>query len=94
MNADAVSIKTSRPVWMLLLAALAVLSLAFVWRGAGRMMRMQTQAESNAEFAQLKTEEEAKIVVEVAEAPADGFAARCWRSKMRRTTHARARRRM
>ena len=70
MNADAVSIKTSRPVWMLLLAALAVLSLAFVWRGAGRMMRMQTQAESNAEFAQLKTEEEAKIVVEVAEAPA------------------------
>jgi hypothetical protein len=51
-----------------MLAVLAALSLAFVWRGAGRMMRMQTQAASNAEFAQMKAQAEARIVVEVTEA--------------------------
>jgi hypothetical protein len=67
MNANAVSVKSGRPVWVFMLAGLAVLSLAFVWRGAGRMMRMQTQAASIAEFAQLKPQDNAKIVVEVTE---------------------------
>jgi hypothetical protein len=68
VNADTVSIKNSRPVWIFILAALAALSLAFVWRGAGRMMSMQTQAANHAEFAQLKPQDNAKIVVEVTEA--------------------------
>jgi hypothetical protein len=68
MNVNTVSIKSSRPVWILMLAALAALSLAFVWSGAGRMMRMQTRAASSAEFAQLKAEDETKIVIEVSEA--------------------------
>lgn len=51
-----------------LLTALAILGLIFAWGGAGRMMRMQTRTASNAEFAQLKTQDEAKIVVEVAQA--------------------------
>lgn len=67
MNANAVSIKSSRPVWIFMLAALAALSLGFLWRGAGRMMRMQTQAANSAEFAQLKTQDETKIVVEVSD---------------------------
>ena len=54
MNATTTSIKSSRSVWVVMLAVLAALSLAFVWRGAGRMMRMQTQAASTAEFAQMK----------------------------------------
>jgi hypothetical protein len=70
VNANAVSIKSSRPVWIFMLAALAALSLVFVWRGAGRMMRMQTQAANQAEFAQLKPQDTTKIVVEVTEAPA------------------------
>ena len=72
MNANSVSIKSSRPVWVFMLAALAILSLAFVWRGAGRMMSMQTQSVSNAEFAQLKTQDDTKIVVEVTEIASDG----------------------
>lgn len=68
MNANSVSIKSNRPVWMFALAALAALSLAFVWKGAGRMMNMQTQAAKSAEFAQLKPQDGAKIVVEVKEA--------------------------
>jgi hypothetical protein len=67
MIANAVSIKSSRPVWILMLAALAALSLIFVWRGAGRMMRMQTRAANSAEFAQLKAQDETKIVIEVSE---------------------------
>ena len=68
MNANAVSVKSGRPVWVFILAALAVLSLVFVWSGAGRMMRMQTQAASHSEFLQLKPQDSAKIVVEVTEA--------------------------
>jgi hypothetical protein len=68
VNATAVSIKRSRPVGVFMLAALAALSLGLVWRGAGRMMRMQTHAANIAEFAQLKTQDEAKIVVNVTEA--------------------------
>jgi hypothetical protein len=68
MNANTVSMKSSRPVWMLMLMALATLSLIFVWRGAGRMMRMQTRAANSAEFAQLKAQDETKIVIEVGEA--------------------------
>jgi hypothetical protein len=67
MNVNAVSVKSERPAWIFMLAGLAVLSLAFVWRGAGRMMRMQTQAASIAEFAQLKPQDNTKIVVEVTE---------------------------
>jgi len=68
VNANAVSIKSSRPVWIFMLAALAVLSLVFVWRGTGRMMRMQTHAANQAEFVQLKPQDTAKIVVELTEA--------------------------
>jgi hypothetical protein len=68
VNANAVSIKSTRPVWMLMLAALAALSLAFVWKGAGRMMRMQTHAANAVEFAQLKPQDSTKIVVEVSAA--------------------------
>lgn len=53
-----------------MLAALAALSLVFVWRGAGTMMTMQTQVATHAEFVQLKPQDNAKIVVEVTEAPA------------------------
>lgn len=67
-NTNTVSIRGNRAGWMLLLAALAVVSLVFVWRGAGRMIRMQTQAASNAEFAQLKADDATKIVVEVVDA--------------------------
>lgn len=70
MNANAVSIKSSRPAWIFMLVALAALSLGFVWRGAGRMMRMQTQTANPTEFAQLKPQDSAKIVVEVTEATA------------------------
>jgi hypothetical protein len=69
VNANTVSIKSSRPVWIFMLAALAALSLVFVWRGAGKMMTMQTQVATHAEFAQLKPQDKAKIVVEVTEAP-------------------------
>jgi hypothetical protein len=68
MNANAVAMKNSWAVGIVILAALAGLTLIFVWRGAGRMMRMQTQAANSAEFAQLKPAEETKIVVEVSEA--------------------------
>jgi len=56
---------------MFLLVGLATLSLVFVWRGAGRMMSMQTRAIGGAEFAQLRAGEEAKIVIEVTEAAHD-----------------------
>ena len=65
---NSISMRSGRVGWVFLLAALAVVSLAFVWRGAGRMMRMQTQAANNAEFAQLKADDATKIVVEVVEA--------------------------
>lgn len=68
MDAYTIPIKSNRLTMMFVLAALAALSLAFVWGEAGRMMRMQTQAASNAEFAQLKVDEQTKIVIEVVEA--------------------------
>lgn len=68
MNANTISVKSGRPMWIFMLAALAALSLAFVWSGAGRMMRMQTRAASHSEFLQLKPQDSAKIVVEVSEA--------------------------
>ena len=68
MNADAVSTRSGRTVWILMLAAIAALSLMFVWSGGARMLRMQTRAASSAEFAQLKAEAETKIVMEVSEA--------------------------
>lgn len=68
MNANSISVKSGRPVWVFMLAGLAVLSLGFVWGGAGRAMKMRTQAASNAEFAQLKAPDDAKIVVEVTDA--------------------------
>lgn len=68
MDAPTISIKSNRLTMMFVLAALAAVSLAFVWGGAGRMMRMRTQAASKAEFAQVKADEQTKIVIEVAEA--------------------------
>ncbi len=65
MNAATITMTSRRPLWMVMLAALAVFSLGFMWRGASRMMRMQTAATSTAEFAQLKPNDDAKIVVEV-----------------------------
>ena len=59
-------------MWIFLLAALAVLSLGFAWRGAGRTMRMHTEAASNEEFALLKADAETKIVIEVAEVSGGG----------------------
>ena len=68
MDAHIISFRSMRLNMMFVLAALAALSLAFVWSGAGRMMRMRTQAASKAEFAQVKADEQTKIVIEVAEA--------------------------
>jgi hypothetical protein len=68
VNANTISIKSTRPALIFLLAALAVLSLGFAWRGAGRMLRMRTQAAGNAEFALLKPDDEAKIMIEITEA--------------------------
>ena len=68
MNANAVSLKNTRPAWIFMLAALAALSLAFVWKGAGRMMNMQTRAATAFEFDQLKPQDATKIVVEVTDA--------------------------
>lgn len=70
MNANAVSIKSSRIWGMSILAGLAALSLLFVWQDAGRMMTMKTQAANRTEFLQLKPQDDAKFVVEVTEAPA------------------------
>ena len=67
MNTNVVPIKSSRPVWILMLTVLAALSLGSVWRGAGRMMRMQTRVANSVEFAQLKARDETKIVIEVSE---------------------------
>jgi hypothetical protein len=67
VNTTAVSIKSSRPAWIFVLAGFALLSLVFVWRGAGKMMRMGTQAANTAEFAQMKPQDDAKIVAEVTE---------------------------
>jgi hypothetical protein len=50
--------------WIFLLAAIAALTLGIAWRGAGRMMRMHTEAASSSEFAGLKAEDETKIVME------------------------------
>lgn len=68
VEANTISIKSNRMTMMFALAALAALTLVFVWSRSGSMMRMQTQAASNAEFAQLKAEDQTKIVIEVAEA--------------------------
>jgi len=69
VNATATFSKTN-PRMILMLAGLAVLSLAFVWSGAARMIKMQTQAANKDEFRMLKPQDEAKIVVEVTEASA------------------------
>ena len=69
MIATTVPNKTWRPGFIFLLAFLAVLSLAFVWRGVGRMLTMRTQAASTAEFWALTNEAEAKVVIEITEVP-------------------------
>lgn len=56
-------------MWVFLLSALAVLGLVFAWRGGAKMMRMQTHAASNTEFAQLRRQDEAKLVIEITEVP-------------------------
>ena len=66
MNATTIS-RSNREL-IFILALLAVLSLVLVWSGAARMIKMQTQVSGRNEFAQLKPQDEAKIVVEVTEA--------------------------
>lgn len=66
MNPATMSQKGS-PVLALVLAMVALLSLGYVWSGAKRMMRMQTQSASNPEFVRLNPHDEAKIVIEVSE---------------------------
>jgi hypothetical protein len=68
VTANSVSIKSGRLAWVFVLVALAALSAIFMWRGAEKAMRMRPQAASQFEFAQLKPEEAAKVVVEVLEA--------------------------
>jgi len=57
-----------KPGSILLLTILAALALVFVWRGVAKIMGMQTHAATPVEFAQLKPEQEIKIVIEVNEA--------------------------
>jgi len=82
VNTNSISIKSSRPTWILLLAGLAALPLGFAWRGAGRIMRMHTEAASNAEFVMLKIDADAKIVVEVADASGGSDSGRRIRGKL------------
>jgi hypothetical protein len=65
VNANSVSTKSSRLACVLLLLALAALSAVFVLRGAQKAMRMQPEAASQSQFAQLKPQETARVVVEV-----------------------------
>ncbi len=65
MNTNSVSTESIRLAWASLLFALAALSAVFVWRGAQKAMRMQPEAASQSQFAQLKPQETAKVVVEV-----------------------------
>ena len=55
------------PVLALVLAIVSVLSLGYVWSGAGKVMRMRTQSAGNAEFARLNPHDEANIVIEVSQ---------------------------
>lgn len=66
MNPTTMSPKES-PVLALVLAMVSILSLGYVWSGAGRMTRMQAQSSSQAEFVRLNPHDEAKIVIEVSE---------------------------
>ena len=66
VNTKSASIKSSFP-WIFLLAALAALSAVFVWRGAEKAMKMQPEAANHSQFAALKPQETAKVVVEVLE---------------------------
>jgi hypothetical protein len=70
VNSSTASSGSSRRAWVFVLAVLAALSAAFVWHGAERAMKMQPEAASQAQFAQLKPQESAKVVVEVAETSA------------------------
>lgn len=70
MNSRTASAGSSRPAWIFVLAVLAALSAVFVWRGAERAMKMQPEAASQSQLAQLKPQETAKVVVEVAETSA------------------------
>ena len=68
VNTTSISIRSSQTRWIVLLAALAALSLGFAWRGAGRMLRMHTEVASSGEFAALRADDETKIVIEIREA--------------------------
>jgi hypothetical protein len=70
------------PGWIFLLAAIAALTLGIAWRGAGRIMRMHTEAASSGEFAGLKTEDQAKIVVEVTDVSEGDSAGRHIRGRL------------
>ena len=86
MIATTIPRKTVRPGLVLLLAFLGVLSLAFVWRGVGKMLTMRTQAASTAEFEALTNEADAKIVLEITEAPQGACEEKCWKNRARRIT--------
>ncbi len=66
MNASFPSAKTSL-VWIVALAALAAASAMFMWRGAAKAMKMQPDVATNSQFAKLKSQQMAKIVVEISE---------------------------
>ena len=66
MNPTTTSRKGS-PVLALVLAIVSLLSLGYVWSGAGKMMRMRTPSGGNAEFGRLNPHDEAKIVIEVSQ---------------------------
>ena len=73
MSAPNIASFRSRSTLIFSLAVLAVLSLAFVWRGAARMLQMQTQSASNAQLAQLKTDDPVKVVMEISDASPGRF---------------------
>jgi hypothetical protein len=73
MRANVISVNSSRQVWIFIVAGLATVCAVLVWQSAGRMGSMRTQAANRAEFAQLKPQDGAKIVVEVAAASAGRF---------------------
>jgi hypothetical protein len=64
-----------------ILAALAVLSLAYVWKGGARIVKMETQAASKSKFSQSKTHDEAKVVVEIVDASLRKFSGRLLEQK-------------
>ena len=68
MNASEKSQNSKPALSVIAIAIVAALSLIYVWSGAGKMMKMQAEAASNAAFAGLKADDQAKLVIEVNQA--------------------------